>query len=154
MDIRTEIDRKYGAVELHVCSGAMTDEVRTVERELHEMYDRRIPGTDARGNRCLLTPGGIISVYAEGQKVMALCEEGTYTVPAKLYEFEQAFGEHLFVRISKSELVNIRKIRKLDMSISGTIRIRMKNGYETYVSRRNVAKIRERLLTERPVKNG
>ena len=152
MDIRTEIDRKYDAVELHVCSGEMTDEVKGIVQELHELYDRRISGMDAKGNRCLLNPGEIISVYAEGQKVMALGTDGTYSVPVKLYEFENEFGGQTFVRISKSELVNIRKIRKLDTSITGTIRIQMKNGYETYVSRRNVSKIKERLLSERPVR--
>ena len=48
--------------------------------------------------------------------------------------------------------MNIRKIKSLDMSISGTIRILMKNGHETYVSRRNVSKLKERLNEERMVK--
>ena len=37
------------------------------------------------------------------------------------------------------------------MSVTGTIRIIMKNGYETYASRRNVAKLKEKLKAERTV---
>ena len=51
-----------------------------------------------------------------------------------------------FVRISRSEIINIKKIGKLDMSLTGTIRIQMKNGYSTFVSRRNVAKLKKLLV--------
>ena len=149
MRIKPEIDEKYKAMELHVCNFELSEEVRGILRELHEIYDIRLPGTDAYGNRCMLNPAEIISAYAQGQKVMLLGIDGTYTVQKKLYELEEELGERIFVRISKSELVNIRKIKNLDMSMAGTIRIVMKNGYETYVSRRNVARIKNRLLSER-----
>ena len=35
------------------------------------------------------------------------------------------------------------------MSLTGTIKLVMKTGYKTYVSRRNVAKIKEKLTQER-----
>ncbi|MCR5311256.1 MAG: LytTR family transcriptional regulator DNA-binding domain-containing protein [Lachnospiraceae bacterium] len=153
MYIKTEIDAKYKEMELHVCNREVTPEVEETVRELHEIYDRRIAGTDSRGNRRMLIPGEIVSVYAEGQKVMILGADDTYTVSMKLYELETELGERNFVRISKSEIVNLRKIKNLDLSITGTVKLVMKNGYETYVSRRNVAKIKEKLLTERAVKN-
>ncbi len=149
MNIKTEISSEYRETELHVCSFENNDEVKGIVRELHEIYDMKVPGVDGRGNRCLLKPGEIISVYAEGQKVMALGADGVYTVSKKLYELENELGNRHFVRVSKSEIVNIRKIGKLDMSIAGTIRIIMRNGYETYVSRRNIAKIKERLIEEK-----
>lgn len=40
----------------------------------------------------------------------------------------------------------LKKIRSLDVSLTGTIKVIMKNGYETYTSRRNVAKLKELLL--------
>ena len=101
----------------------------------------------------MLNPGEIVSVYAEGQKVMILGADDTYTVSMKLYELETELGERNFVRISKSEIVNLRKIKNLDLSITGTVKLTMKNGYETFVSRRNVGKIKERLLSERAVRN-
>ncbi len=149
MIIRTEIDGKYKTIELHVCNDELTDEVTDIVRNLHEIYDRSVAGTDERGNRCLIKPAEIISAYAEGQRVFVMGPDGKYTVPKKLYELENELPERNFVRISKSEIVNIRKIKNLDMSVTGTIRLIMKNGYETYVSRRNVAKIKEKLLTDR-----
>ena len=154
MNIMTEINSKYTETELHVCSFELSDEVKGIVEELHGIYDKTVAGVDEKGNRLMLHPAEMISVYAEGQKVMILGENGRYTVQKKLYELEQELKESHFVRISKSEIVNIRKIKNLDMSMTGTIRITMKNGYETYVSRRNVARIKEVLLAERNSKAG
>ena len=152
MDIRTEIDSRYTTIELHVCNNELTDEVRSIMRELHEIYDRYLSGTDEWGNRCMLGTTQIISAYAEGQKVMVRTSDGVYSVQNKLYELETELGDRNFVRISKSEIVHIKKIKNLDLGVTGTIRITMKDGYETYVSRRNVAKIKEKLLSGRQVR--
>lgn len=149
MKIKTEIDDKYKEIELHVCNDVLNSEVREILGELHETFDQAIAGVDERGNRVMIAASDIISIFAEDQKVMVLGTGGTYTVQKKLYELESELGDTYFTRISKSEIVNIRKIKNLDMSIIGTIKITMKNGYETYVSRRNVAKIKEKLLKER-----
>ena len=43
MKILTETDNKYKEIELHVCNSALTDEVRAIVGELHEIYDYNIP---------------------------------------------------------------------------------------------------------------
>lgn len=148
MKILTEIDSRYKEPELHVCNNALTDEVRAVVSELHEFFDRNIAGTDDKGNKRMLRRGEILSAHAEGQKVLVLTNDGLYTVQRKLYELEEDLGEMDFVRISKSEIINIRKIKYMDMKLTGTIKLVLKNGYETYVSRRNVTKIKEKLTKE------
>lgn len=149
MKILTETDNKYKEIELHVCNNALTDEVRAIVGELHEIYDYNIPGTDGIGNKRMIRRAEILSAYSEGQRVIVLTGDGRYVVQKKLYELETELGEANFIRISKSEIVNIHKIKSLDLSITGTIRLVMKTGYETYVSRRNVSKIKEKLTRER-----
>ena len=149
MKILTETDSKYKEIELHVCNNALTDEVRAIAGELHEIYDYNIPGTDEIGNKRMIRRAEILSAYSEGQRVIVLTGDGRYVVQKKLYELETELGEANFIRISKSEIVNIHKIKSLDLSITGTIRLVMKTGYETYVSRRNVSKIKEKLTRER-----
>ena len=149
MKILTETDNKYKEIELHVCNNALTDEVRAIVGELHEIYDINIPGTDAKGNRHMLRRSEILSAYSEDQKVFVLTYDGLYSVSRKLSELEKDLGDIDFIRISKSEIINIRKIRSMDMSLTGTIKLVMKTGYKTYVSRRNVSKIKEKLTKER-----
>ena len=149
MQIRPEIDFKYKEIEIHVCNDRMNEEVNDVVLQLHNFFDTTITGIDENGNRCMIRPAGIFSFYAEGQRVIAMDATKRYTVPKKLYELEQEYESLHFVRISKSEIVNYKKIKSLDMSLTGTIKVTMKNGYVTYSSRRNVAKIKELLLQNR-----
>lgn len=142
MLIKSEIDSKYDELEIHVCKNMADSEVNSTLETLHAVFDKTIKSVDERGNVCTIKPSEVISFYAEGQKVFALKEDGKYSVSLKLYELEEDLEKAYFVRISKSELVNVKRIRSLDLSLTGTIRVVMKNGYETYTSRRNVTKLK------------
>ena len=148
MLIKTEINDRYKEIELHVCNEVMNDRVREVVRELHSFYDEMIYGIDEKGDRQALSIGSVISFYAEGQRVIALNREGRFTISKKLYELEESLSDTVFVRISKSEIINTGMIGKLDLNMTGTIRIIMKNGYTTFASRRNVARLKKILVKE------
>ena len=147
MQIRPVIDKAYRETQIHVCKDTLDEEVKNILSELHTLFDETLSGTDEKGNRCLIKPAEVFSFYAEGQRVFAMDHTHRYSLSKKLYELEESLGSHGFVRISKSEIVNVKRIRSLDMSISGTIRVIMKNGYETFASRRNVAKLKELLVS-------
>ena len=63
---------------------------------------------------------------------------------------EQVYAFDLWV----SATDNYKRIRSLDLGLTGTIRVIMKNGYETYSSRRNVAKLKELLQNVKSGKEG
>ena len=50
-----------------------------------------------------------------------------------------------FMRISKSIIVNLRKIESVKASFNGMILLRMKNGSKEYVSRTYLPKIKQYL---------
>ncbi len=146
MKIRSEIKEQYKEIEVHVCNNEMNDEVKNVMGSLHMFFESSISVTDEVGNKCMISPMEVYSFYSEGQRVIAMDKDKKYVIQRKLYELEEEYGSLYFVRISKSEIVNYKKIKSLDMSLSGTIKVVMKNGYETYTSRRNVSKIKQLLL--------
>lgn len=146
MVIREEIKPQYEEKEIHVCSAAEDAETKRILSELHTLFDDKIVGISERGDRVGLSPSEIIYFAAEGQKVLAGTEKERFTVPLKLYELEEKLSPLGFVRISKAEIVNSKKIRRLDMSLTGTIKVIMAGGYETYTSRRNVSKIKGLLV--------
>ena len=149
MQIKAQIDDRYKQIELHVCNHTADEEVMQLLKELHTLFDDSLIGTDEKGNRCLLKPKELLTIYAEGQRVYGLTVNGRHTIGKTLYELEEALKGAGFIRISKSELINFRAIKSLDLSITGTIKVVMQNGYETYCSRRNVAKIKELLVREK-----
>jgi len=67
-----------------------------------------------------------------------------FIVEKRLYEIETLLGLH-FIRISKSAIVNIRKIDHVDVRISGIMNVAMKNGINEYISRRHMGDFKKRL---------
>lgn len=63
----------------------------------------------------------------------------------RLYELEQRLDARRFVRISHSEIVNLKQVTGLDLGLTGTIRMTLSGGTVTYVSRRYVKRIKEAL---------
>ncbi|MBQ3514338.1 MAG: LytTR family transcriptional regulator [Lachnospiraceae bacterium] len=145
MKIKACIDKAFKTMEIHVCNNEMNQEVSALVKELDQWMNDSIVGTDERGEKCVLTLNGMICFYAEGQKVFAEDERGVYSISNKLYELEEMLEDTRFIRISKSEIVNLKKIKKLDLSLTGTIKIILFNGRETYTSRRNVGRLKKAL---------
>ena len=69
--------------------------------------------------------------------------ENIYPVKYRLYEMEERLNGRSFARISSSELVNTKMITAMDFSLTGTIRVTLKGGITTYVSRRRVSEIKK-----------
>ena len=84
----------------------------------------------------------LVRVYGAAKKVYAQTTQGEFLLRRRLYELEQILDRRYFVRISKSEIVNLRFVRRLDLSIAGTIGMQLKTGETAYVSRRYVNHIK------------
>lgn len=80
---------------------------------------------------------------AQGNKVFAVTDKGSYRIKEKLYQTEAKYKD-LFVRINQSCIANTEKIEKFDVSFTGTMKVVFKNGYTDYVSRRNLKNVKER----------
>ncbi len=87
----------------------------------------------------------IFRIYTGNQKVYIQTQQDEYVIRYRLYELEEALDKKHFLRISNSEIVNVKKIRDIDLRITGIICIRFVDGSQTYVSRRYIPKIRKSL---------
>ena len=90
-----------------------------------------------------LEPEKVLRFYGEDKDVRVQTTDGIYAVRERLYELEQRLAAERFVRISHSEIVNLRKVTALDLSLTGTIRMTLSGGMTVYVSRRYVKKMKE-----------
>lgn len=86
----------------------------------------------------------ICCFITEDSKVYALTEKGKYRLKSRLYQIEQNLNDN-FVKINQSCIANIKKIDKFKASVGGALTVIFKNGYEDYVSRRNLKNVKERL---------
>ena len=86
----------------------------------------------------------IIRVYIEDRKTFVVTLKDTYVVKKKLYEVENMVTRN-FIKISQSEIANIKFIKNLDFSNTGTIVRKYKNSDISYVSRRMIKEFKLKL---------
>lgn len=91
-----------------------------------------------------LKPTDVCCFAIQNSKVVAITDTDTYTVRARLYQIEETLPDN-FVKINQSCIANIRKIKRFDATFGGALRVTFQNGYQDYVSRRQVKHVKERL---------
>lgn len=96
---------------------------------------------------CVIDESEIVFISSEGKQIRIVTLSGIYTAKQALQTIEKLLGES-FLRISRFEIINLKKVRKYDFTIIGTLRIEFENGMETWASRRYIPLIRERLSRE------
>ena len=82
---------------------------------------------------------------SDDNKVFARVGKELFEVDEKMYELEEKLTDS-FLKINKSCIANIEKIKSFDASITGTLTVNFKNGYRDYVSRRRLKQVKERLM--------
>jgi DNA-binding LytR/AlgR family response regulator len=142
MKIKLIIDKKYTEPEIHICNEEKNEESEQLAELVAQAVNTTITGYSDYGVE-ILTCGSIIRIYTEDQKIYAATVNGVYRVQQRLYELEELLDKRWFIRISNSEIVNLRKIKRLDTSVTGTIRMYLQADIQTFVSRRYVSKIKK-----------
>ena len=144
MQIEIKIDEKCKEPKIIVVTDKMTDEINAVIQRLADEQPQVLAGF-REDTVEVLEMSCIYRVFAVSGKVFAETDRGEYTLRLRLYEAEQRLDSRFFVRISNSDIINLKKVRSFDLSLAGTICITLSNGTVTYVSRRSVAKIKQLL---------
>lgn len=80
----------------------------------------------------------IIRIFAQDGDVFVKANNKIYKVRLTLTELEKRLDKKKFIRISRSEIVNIDYIKRLDLSFIGTIAVEFTNDEISYVSRRKL----------------
>ncbi|MBE6759182.1 MAG: LytTR family transcriptional regulator [Ruminococcaceae bacterium] len=142
MQIEIKIDSSCVEPKVIVLTDRMSDEVNEILRRLSEEAPKVIAGF-REDTLEILEPNEIVRIYAASGKVIAVTDRGEYTLRQRLYELEEKLDKARFIRISNSEIVNLRKVRSFDLSMAGTICVSLKNGENAFVSRRYVSRIRQ-----------
>ena len=142
MQIEIKIDSSCPEPKVIILTDSMSEEVSSIVRRLSDENPDVITGT--REERLeIIEPMDIIRIYAANSRVFAVTEKGEFVMRQRLYELEEKLSVSRFIRISNSEIINLKKVRCFDLSATGTICVSMTNGDISYVSRRYVSRIKQ-----------
>ena len=134
MKLNINIDVVAKEPEILITTAHMTEDVNRVVEFVSRLDDSPTILSGIRDDKVeLLDYDAIIRIYAEEGKVFARTEQGLYQIRLRLYEVEERLDNGKFVRISNSEIVNLKKVKSLDLSFVGTICMELSNGEVSYV---------------------
>ena len=142
MKIELNIDNKFEETIVTISANKVDDEIQNLVNYIENKEDYFTGISD--GKVCLLNTEDIIRVYVEDRKVYVVTIEGKFIIRKKLYEVQSMLTKD-FIKISQSEIANIKYIHSLDLGLRGTIIINYKNSDISYVSRRMLKEFKMKL---------
>lgn len=123
---------------------AVTSEVREillyVQSKGHEITGM-LDGTYTQ-----LKLSDIFYFEALDEHVFAYTSDKVYEIKNRLYEVEERYQEIYFLRISKSIVVNLRKIQTITPALNARYVAHLKNEEQLIISRQYVKQLKEVLL--------
>lgn len=144
MKIEVKTDEKCKEPKIIIVTDKITDEVNDIIKKLSDKQLHVIAGFKEDSVE-VIDPSNIYRIFAQSGKVFAETDKGNYVLRLRLYEVEERLEKLSFVRISDSDIINLKRVKGFDLSFVGTICVTLSNGSVTYVSRRKVAKIKQLL---------
>ena len=121
LQISADIDEPY--IVIH--TSKITPEINQL-MELFQSSGNVITVTD-NDQLIVLEPSEIYMLRMEDERLNVYCQQKKYVSGKRLYEMERLLGNG-FMRISKSTLINLKQISRVESSFHGTMLVILKNG--------------------------
>lgn len=90
----------------------------------------------------------VIDIYyieAVDNRVFLYCSSQVYETKQKLYELEELLKEKYFLRVSKSALLNLMKVKSVKPALNGRFIAILQGGEEIMISRKYVPELKKAL---------
>ena len=142
--MKTEIKITPEAKEPYavIYASELTGEVRGAAAMLEG--NSKVITAQENGRIFIIEPDTIDLVCAAEQKTVITCADKNFTTQRRLYELEEILGSG-FMRISKSAIVNLKKIVCVEPTFGGLMELVLKNGQRTAISRSYLPKFKKYL---------
>jgi DNA-binding LytR/AlgR family response regulator len=148
VNIRVEIDPEYTTPQVIIRTGERNGLVENIINAIETSVNARVHRITVNDGEktVLIDMSDSIRVYVENRKLIVSTVSKDYESRQPLKQFEKKLDPESFIRISRFEIVNINRVTGFDMSVAGTIAITLENGSQTYVARRCVRDVYEKIL--------
>ena len=94
----------------------------------------------------VLEPEEIYYFESVDDRVYIYTKTEVYDCPLKLYEIEEKFGNGSFLRVNKSTIINLSKVRVLNPILNGKIEVELENGEKQIISRQYAPALKKEKL--------
>lgn len=136
MKVEIKIDKSISKSETNalITCPEVTEAVLEAQRILLGLGEDEavITGTE-NGRTVIIDRSELYAVKSENGRTLLVCKEKSFESPKPLKDFENLRD---FMRISKSCIVNLKKLKLVEPHYSGLMLLTLKNGSKEYISRK------------------
>lgn len=119
------------------------DEIMRLKYHI-EMFDKKLQAK--KDNEwCFVNLFDVLYFESVDNRTFLYTKDDVMEIKQRLYELEIILSDKDFIRISKSQIININKVKSLRPEINRTILATMCNGEQLFISRKYVSAIRSLL---------
>jgi len=121
----------------------LSPEIMRLINALKTRDDSLIAYVDSEIHR--ISRADVFYIETVDNKTFLYCKQNVYESRQKLYELEEALAEGDFLRVSKSVIVNLSKIKSLAPALSGRLEAKLANNEKVIISRQYVPALKKSL---------
>ena len=146
--VSKDLEEPYAEIYSDVLTDNIQKAMVLLENETEEeeegTVDNSILAVKKGQDIVLLDFEDIFMIRVEDKQTKVFTENKDYLVKKPLYQIEESLDSN-FVRVSKTTIVNLRKIKRVAPSLRGMMFIELKNGLKDNISRKYLADFKSAL---------
>ena len=144
MKVNLFVSRDIDEPHADIHTNELTDNVTKAISILESDESSDMVAVKRGSDIALLQMGEIFMFRVEEKQVKVYAENDEYLIKKPLYQVEETLNSD-FVRISKTTIVNLRKIERVAPSLKGMMFIELKNGLKDNISRKYLPDFKQAL---------
>ena len=145
VNVRFEVEEGCRGIDVLFTASERDDQVDALMERIEDPLSGTWAVQNADGFSVTLSEERIVTACSENKRLKIVADDGEYRLNMSMQDFERAVNPSMFLRVSRYEIVNLRRVERFDFSVSGTLRIELEDGTEVWASRRFIPAVKERL---------
>jgi len=144
MKLFIEQNDGYREPEIHIKCGLIDADLQHIIDEIQTLMFSLLVSKDGAISKLSLEE--IFYFESVDERTFVYSQTEVYACDYKLYELEEKIGKCGFARISKSVVVNIRKIKMIKPQLNGRFEALLDNKEHLIVNRHYVSELKEKFM--------
>ena len=145
VNVRFNQDITKQDIDVTIAASEKDEQVTSLKDRIGDPSRGTLTVYDSGTSTVKIPESAIISITTENKRLKVLTDSGVYELRMTLRDAGNQLDPQTFMQISRYEIINLTKVKRFDFSVSGFLKIEMKNGMTTWASRRFISGIRKRL---------
>ena len=145
VNVRFEKEAGRQDIDVLFTASHVDNQVATLMNRVADPLSATWEVRDSEGFAVTLQEDSIATISIDSKRLRIVADDGVYWLKMTLQDAEKALNPSMFLRVSRYEIVNLHKVKRFDFTITGTLRVEMEDGTDTWASRRFIPVIKERL---------